>query len=250
MYKIGFTTVTFRKKSVDEILNISRRAGVRYLEWGGDIHVPPKDTGNARLVRAKCDDAGLAAVSYGSYYRVGDRDMRLFAANCHIAEILGAGSVRVWLGRKAGMEVTEEEFLSLCSETAAMADIAADYGLTVAFEFHRNTFNDCAGNTIRLLDCVGRENVRTYWQPFSDENDLLNLKTILPYLACVHVFNWDSHCRRYPLEEGKARWQMFLSAITAVRRDCNFLLEFTMGDSDECFIRDIACLRSMIPSGE
>ena len=118
MYNIGFTTVTFRKKSVEEIIDIAKKAGINCIEWGGDVHVPPDNEENAKRVRALCDAAGIKSVSYGSYYRVGFNDMAAFERVCKTADILGVRIVRVWLGLKASAETSEEEFLALCDEAA------------------------------------------------------------------------------------------------------------------------------------
>ena len=48
MYNIGFTTVTFRKKSVEEIIDIAKKAAINCIEWGGDVHVPPDNEENAK----------------------------------------------------------------------------------------------------------------------------------------------------------------------------------------------------------
>ena len=47
--KTSVASVTFRRKSVCEVAELARRAGLDAVEWGGDIHVPP---GNAQAARA------------------------------------------------------------------------------------------------------------------------------------------------------------------------------------------------------
>ena len=47
--KTSVASVTFRRKSVCEVAELARRAGLDAIEWGGDIHVPP---GNAQAARA------------------------------------------------------------------------------------------------------------------------------------------------------------------------------------------------------
>ena len=39
--KTSVASVTFRRKSVCEVAELARRAGLDAVEWGGDIHVPP-----------------------------------------------------------------------------------------------------------------------------------------------------------------------------------------------------------------
>ena len=47
--KTSVASVTFRRKSVCEVAELARRAGLDAVEWGGDIQVPP---GNAQAARA------------------------------------------------------------------------------------------------------------------------------------------------------------------------------------------------------
>ena len=42
-FKLGLCSVTFRKKSMEEIIKIAQNAGVSYIEWGGDVHVRSLD---------------------------------------------------------------------------------------------------------------------------------------------------------------------------------------------------------------
>ncbi len=246
MYNIGFTTVTFRKKSVEEIIDIAKKAAINCIEWGGDVHVPPDNEENAKRVRALCDAAGIKSVSYGSYYRVGFNDMAAFERVCKTADILGARIVRVWLGLKASAETSEEEFLALCDEVSRMADIAQKYSVTIGFEFHHVTFNDCGENTVRLINKVNIPNVKTYWQPFSDGTDDKNLSKVLDYVVTVHVFNWDDKGQRFLMSEGTEKWRKFVSRIKAAHDDCNFILEFVKDDEDDNFIKDIDCIKQLV----
>ena len=49
--KKGLVTVTFRKLDPYEIIDVCKKAGLEYTEWGGDIHVPSGDTARAAEVR-------------------------------------------------------------------------------------------------------------------------------------------------------------------------------------------------------
>ena len=64
--KTSVASVTFRRKSVCEVAELARRAGLDAIEWGGDIHVPP---GNAQAARAALHctrENGLTVSAYGS----------------------------------------------------------------------------------------------------------------------------------------------------------------------------------------
>ena len=67
----GLVSVTFRCLSPAEICALCERAGLKAVEWGGDVHVPPEGK-NAAEVRRMSADYGLDICSYGSYFRVGN----------------------------------------------------------------------------------------------------------------------------------------------------------------------------------
>ena len=60
------TSVTFRKKSAEEVIKITTEAGLEGIEWGGDIHVPAGEFIKAKEIAKKTRDAGLKVLSYGS----------------------------------------------------------------------------------------------------------------------------------------------------------------------------------------
>ena len=71
MWTPGLVSVSFRGESPETILHEARAAGLRAIEWGGDVHVPPGDLENARRIGAATREAGLSVAAYGSYYRLG-----------------------------------------------------------------------------------------------------------------------------------------------------------------------------------
>lgn len=141
-YPVGMTSVTFREKTISEIVDIACAAGLSHIEWGADRHVPPHDEAAAGEAVSLMERHGLSCSSYGSYYRIGDGDTAAFRQICETAEMLGASVVRTWLGRAGSGETPPEKRESLLAETRCLADIAAGYSLTLAFEFHGGTLND------------------------------------------------------------------------------------------------------------
>ena len=60
--------------NVTDIVAIAKAcadAGLRYIEWGSDVHVPAGNEARAREVRALCASAGIDPGAYGSYFRLG-----------------------------------------------------------------------------------------------------------------------------------------------------------------------------------
>ena len=68
----GLTSITFRSLNAEQIIELVSQAGLRAIEWGGDLHVPHGDTVVAARVRRQTEEAGLEMPSYGTYYRVGE----------------------------------------------------------------------------------------------------------------------------------------------------------------------------------
>ncbi len=96
----GLVSVTFRQLSVQDIVNLTARAGLDAIEWGGDVHVPHGDLNAARAARIATEHAGLRVAAYGSYYRAGHADTGPFEDVLASAVELGAPCIRIWAGRQ------------------------------------------------------------------------------------------------------------------------------------------------------
>ncbi len=250
-FPAGMTSVTFREKSIPEITAIAHAAGLSLIEWGADRHVRPGDRSAVSQALSCMERCGISCPSYGSYYRVGDGAPDEFRTICETAAALGAGTVRTWLGRKSSAALTKQERQALLRETRELAEIAEEHGLLLAFEFHGGTLNDSGEASVQFLADCGRENVKTYWQPLAFGNSEENLRAVLPWLCTVHVFNWDTENRRYPLSLAKAHWQAYADIVRAAKpffssSSCPFLLEFVPEDSDAQFLEDAAVLKQIL----
>src|SRR5690625_3937512 len=72
MFKTGLCSVTFRNLSVEEVIELTSKAELNGIEWGGDVHVPSGNLKHAAEVVRLTEESNLEVSSYGSYYRVGD----------------------------------------------------------------------------------------------------------------------------------------------------------------------------------
>lgn len=244
--KIAFTTVTFRNLSARQICEIAAENKIEYIEWGGDIHLPPTDKEKREEIINLQKEYSLKANSYGSYYRLGQNDIRLWKNTAETAVQIGAKTVRIWCGKKSSNETSDEEFREMVAETEEIADIAEKYGLTVAFEFHHNTYNDSGEASLKFLKAVNKANVKTYWQPFSLEEDTQNLTAVAEYLAGIHIFCWDKHGRRFPLSYGEKEWRSYLDIIKNKNITVPYIMEFVKDDSTEQFKEDVAFIKKLI----
>ncbi|MBQ8498069.1 MAG: sugar phosphate isomerase/epimerase [Clostridia bacterium] len=244
-FTLGMTSVTFREKTIEEVVSLAKKASLSEIEWGGDRHIPPADAEAIYRAREAMEKEGLLCSSYGSYYRFGDNDADTFRAICKTSQDLGAGIVRTWLGRRGSAVMPPEMRADILEETKNLADIAAEYGQILAFEFHGKTLNDNGESSIAFLCECQKENVKTYWQPLSFSDNAKNLSLVLPYLTAVHVFTWDDAYQRYPLSDGEAQWKQYLSILKNADISTKLIMEFVKNDSEEQFLADAAFLHEI-----
>ena len=57
--KTGLTSVSFRKLSAEEVIEIAAKAGVDGIEWGSDVHVPATNTEYAKEIAEKTREKDL-----------------------------------------------------------------------------------------------------------------------------------------------------------------------------------------------
>ena len=67
-YRTGLVSISFRKYSVEELIEASLAAGITAIEWGSDVHVPAGDVETAKKTAELCEKANITLPQYGSYY--------------------------------------------------------------------------------------------------------------------------------------------------------------------------------------
>ncbi len=242
----GIVSLTQKNISVDELIALAKSSGLDGIEWSSNCHVPETDLANAADVKAKCDAAGLKIFSYGSYYKAGQgmEAKPLLDA----AKTLGAPNIRIWAGSKGSAAVTEEERADWTNELRSFCDLAAEYGITVSFEYHGGTLTDDADSAIRLITEIGRDNVHLYWQPNQFKDLAFNiaaLTKVLPYVTNVHTFTWKDR-DRFMLAEGIPAWNEYIRILKTSGRDHAMLLEFVKDDAIENVTTDANTLNRLI----
>lgn len=246
MYKIAFTTVTFRGLSRDAIAKVASDCSVYDIEWGGDIHLPISDKYAISEVKELNEKYNLHSLSYGSYYRVGDGDLSSFKNIVDTASAIDAKVIRVWLGKVSGDKTDSFLFNKMVTEAQTIADIAKEKDLKIAFEFHNGTYNDSGDNAIKFLPAVNKDNVGTYWQPLCKASDERNLEQVLPYLLGIHVFNWDRFNRRHSLRLGIKKWKRFIEIARQSNNEIPYIIEFVKGDKVKQFEKDAETLKKLL----
>ncbi|CAM3063698.1 sugar phosphate isomerase/epimerase [Rariglobus hedericola] len=248
----GLVSVTFRKLSPAEILALVKKAGLKGIEWGGDIHVPHGDLARAREVRELTLEHGLTTAAYGSYYRAGQSEGNglAFERVLETAIELGAPTIRVWPGA-AGSDVTDEEGRwKIIHDLRRIAAMAAKAGVSVSTEFHGGTLTDTNESAAQLLVEVDHPNLLTCWQPHNGEATdecVAGLREVQSRVSNIHVFHWwPTPADKHPLADGAERWGRFWPLIQDMPGDRYALLEFVQGDEPEAFLRDAATLREWL----
>ncbi|MFV2084475.1 sugar phosphate isomerase/epimerase family protein [Micromonospora sp. LOL_021] len=249
----GMCSVTLRQESALVVLDVAVRAGLCRVEWGGDVHVPPGDTHTATSVRDAGLDRGVGVASYGSYYRAGSDPDEDFTAVLASAVALGAPRIRIWAGTLGSAQASAEQRRAVVRSSRAAAHLAADAGVTLAFEYHSGTLTDTAESTLRVLADVDHPAVRTYWQPPLDLPDAAaidDLRQVLPWVDAVHVFSWWPGYERLPLTARDRLWRDVFAELRATGRDFDTLLEFVIDDDPDRVATEAASLAQLITADQ
>lgn len=250
--KPGLVSVTFRKLPAEEIIKLAVAAGLRGIEWGGDIHVPPGDLVNAQRVGASTRAAGLEVAAYGSYFRLGQSRAKelSFSTVLKTAQALDAELIRIWAGRCNSEQVEVAERRAIVTEAREIAAQAAAGNVRLAFEFHADTLTNTAASCRALLEEVNHPNLRTLWQPehgLDAEQNCAGLQSLSPWLAGVHVFHWwPDHNDRHSLRVGIAAWARYLATLRAHRIGGFASLEFLPDDAPEQLKHEAQTLRRLL----
>lgn len=250
----GLVSVTFRKLTPGQIVDLVREAGLTGIEWGGDIHTPHGDLEKAAEVRRRTEDAGLQVCAYGSYYRSVDSeaDGLTFEPVLASALALGAPVIRVWPGRRGSADADAVYRESVAANLREIGETASRSGVLVALEFHGNTLTDTVDSALALMGEVDHPNVKLYWQAPHDQSTevrLDGLKRVRPHLSHLHAFYWDmveGNLVRSPLSAGTGPWRIYLDAVADLEGDRFVLLEFVRDDSPQQFLEDARTLKRLI----
>lgn len=243
-FKLGLCSVTFRKKTAEDVVTLSKKAGISFIEWGGDIHVKTLD--DAKKVKALCDKADIKICSYGSYFNSSVYDESKWIDTCKIAKEMEAESIRIWLGKKNSQITSDKEYNLLLENTKKMCDIAAEYRLTVCPECHDNTFNNNTDAILRFVNELKRDNFRTYFQSryFRMEYDLDRIDRTYDYIKDVHVSYRDLKREQLFRKKDKNYLDTLLNKLKEKNFDGIVMIEFVSGNSEKNFFKDIETLKS------
>jgi 3-dehydroshikimate dehydratase len=249
----GLVSITFRKLTVEQIISLAVDAGLRSIEWGGDVHAPCGDLARAKEIRSLCVQAGMAVSAFGSYYCAGvsENNGVSFSTVLQTARELGASTIRVWAGRISSAQAPAGFRQAVISDLQRICQLSVAADCTVSLEFHGGTLADSAEATNALIAAAAQPNLSTYWQPpvgMTKDACVASLRTVTPHLQNLHVFHWwpdDRH--RLPLAQGVDRWREYLT-LAAASGTRHVSLEFVRQNDVQQFRDDAKTLHAMLRS--
>ncbi|MEG2570591.1 MAG: hypothetical protein RSA70_04065 [Clostridia bacterium] len=244
----GVVSVTFREKSVDEVIAIARVGGLDCIEWGSDVHVPAGDVATAARTYEKTVAAGLSTPSYGSYYYLaGGKDFTPFLES---ARALHALNIRVWGGDIASDKLSTDERSAIVSDARRISNLAAAFGITISIEFHPNSITDTCESTCALLTEVNCDNFMTYWQArlgISDAENLEELSCLIKTgkLTNAHIYRYNEYSAQCLLSDGQCALKDVFGTLRNDSDDHMAFIEFVKDGSDESFLSDCAVINAL-----
>lgn len=243
--KTSLLSVTFRKKTVEEIVALAAQGGVDAIEWGSDVHVPPTDPANAAKALQLCRENGLEVSAYGTYYRCDDED---FAPYLETALLLETPVIRVWTGKLGSADCPAETRRSITEKLAEAVKMASAKGCIIAVEYHPYTLTDTLESTLQLLADV--PGLYTYWQYVLDlsvEENLSHIEALGEKVQNIHAY-YHEEKQQFPLAAGKDAWFKYLTKAQQCTQARYVGLEFVRGGTAEQFLEDAATLKKIVSS--
>lgn len=236
----GLVSISFRKLSYKEIIDITAESGLSAIEWGGDVHVPLGELDIADKVRLATAERGLTVPEYGSYYVISKSGAEKAQAAISSARALGTRVIRVWASDKNRSAMSDEEYLAAVEDAKMLCDSAPD--LTFCLECHNHSITEDYRDAAAYIADVGRANFKTFWQPNQFRDHSYNteaLEALLPSVVSVHVFSWEGNAH-YPLDHHAERWADYLAILKRSDADkIHLMLEF-MHDNSQASLKNTA----------
>ena len=244
MFKTGVCSVSFRKLSVDEVIKYTKDAGLLAIEWGSDVHAPYTDLERINYIAKAQKEAGLYCSSYGTYFKLGEHDTEELRGYIAAAKILGTNILRLWCGNKNYEDMTDEERAFIVSESKKAAKIAEELGAVLCMECHNNSYTNSLEGALNLMESVGSEAFRMYWQPATKNPVEITLEyaaKIAPYTYNVHVYYYEDGVK-HPLADGVETWKKYLACFKGCE---HLLLEFMPDNTPDSLAAEAKTLNAL-----
>lgn len=225
MHNTGVTSVSFRALSPEEILQEMVGAGLKYIEWGSDIHAPYTDETRLDEIVKLMKKYDITCSSYGTYFRLGITPMEELPGYLKAAKKLGTNIARIWAGKARVEEQTPQWRQEMIKLGRQAAKIAEEEGVILCMECHPGTITEKKEYALEMIEGVNSPNFRTYWQQnpgLSDEENVAYIRMLKPYIEHIHVFYLPNEEKR-SVGEGIDSWKTFMKEFS---QEHTLLLEF------------------------
>ena len=241
----GLISATFKEESPAFVLAALQKADLHAVEWSEKWHIPAGDSALARDLRDRTLAQGADIAAYGSYYRLGENSdpAKDFLPSLQNAAALGAPLIRIWGGGTPSAELDADTRKALAAEAKTISDMAADSGIKIALEWHKNTVTDTNESAMAFLEEATTDNLYCLWQPtvalnIDERCAGLDMLEAHGRLLNLHVYYWLEGKRR-PFEEGLDEWRRYLQHVNRSEKRYG-LLEFVLNNTEEQFLADAA----------
>ncbi len=249
MLKTGLASMTFRNKTLDEIINITKQAKLSAIEWASNAHVPPGDTQTAKEIGKKTRENGLEVSSYGAYFRLGKGED--FAPYIESALALGTNNIRIWAGICGSDETDAQMRANIVHEAKRISALAANVHINISLECHEWTLTDTLESHLQLLSEVDMPNFFTYWQTRADIAPAAQVDDLWAVLQTgkltnIHVHSYNARGEQTLLGQGNVDWKQCIDLVRADPSLHYVLIETVLGREDESFLYDAEVLRKLV----
>ena len=162
-------TKVLAERSLDEALKVAADVGYDAVElMGREPHLDVDTTADqAAELRKRADDLGIgvaAIATYTGHYAGKDdeaceAELTKLERFCELASVLSVDYVRQFVGGPSPWEADQSHYERTAEWLDRAADVAASYDVELGVEIHGDSIVEGAGDAVRLLDRVDRENV-------------------------------------------------------------------------------------------
>ncbi len=244
-YKAGLVSISFRKNTPLEIVKAMKAVGLKYIEWGSDVHAPFDNSDKLNEIIKLQKEYGVECCSYGTYFRLGVTPVSQLEDYIAAAKALGTDILRLWCGDKNSEDYSDDEKAKLFEACKSAAGIAQKHNVILCMECHNGTYTNTKESALELMNTINSKHFRMYWQPNQYRDSVVNIdyaRSIAPFTYHIHVFNWCGN-ERCPLSLAEYAWKQYLSQFTG---DRYLLLEFMPDDKIETLPVEVESLKKII----
>ncbi len=249
--EFGLCTIALSEEPITVALDIARECNCDGVEiWGKNGHLPYNASDREiESVKAMCSQRGLDIITYGSYLKlITDEFDNQYKQNIDCAAKLGARMIRIWAGNIPSKLAKDDIVANAVKQLKILADYATDKGITIVIENHDNSLADNSEMILRLIESVGKNNIKSYWQPSfrEDKEDWYRaLENLITVLGGIHAQNYSGgYNERKQTFNGDVNYKKIADILKSHKKRCPIFVEFPApGEPKKTIADDIKFLK-------